>query len=78
VDNAVNVVEAFVAAHVSSDEMSALGGTDRRAPREDVSKRVPPNGAAAAIVQGPVLDYAKLAQAILSEQRKIQQGEIES
>jgi len=74
VDNAVNVIDAFVRAFVPNSEMVALRTGEERAAKEDVSLRVPPGGVPT-VVSGPVLDYAKLAQAILAEQRKLQEVE---
>jgi hypothetical protein len=71
-DNAMNVIDSFVHAFVPSHEMMALMTGDQRAAKEDVSLRTPPGGAVANVVTGPVLDYSKLAQAILAEQRKYQ------
>lgn len=67
-----NAVRAFVNAHVSDSERASFDPGDTRAAREDVSLRTPPGGAPAAVYTGPVLDYTKLAQAILAEQQKAQ------
>jgi hypothetical protein len=71
-DNAVRIVDKFVGAFVPGSEMSALLTGDARAAKEDVSLRVPPQGAA--VISGPVLDYTKLAQAILAEQKRLEAG----
>lgn len=65
-----NAVRAFVDAHVSDSERQSFDPGETRAAREDVSLRTPPGGAAPAVVAGPVLDYAKLAQAILAAQKE--------
>ena len=67
-DNAVNVVDKFVGAFVPGSELPALLTGDERAAKEDVTQRVAPN--TSAVVTGPVLDYTKLAQAILNEQER--------
>lgn len=69
-----NAVRAYVDAHVSDSDRRTFDPGDTRAAREDVSLRTPPGGAAAAVVAGPVLDYAKLAQAILAAQKE--QGQV--
>lgn len=66
-----NAVRAYVDAHVSSSDRASFDPGDTRAAREDVSLRTPPGGAPA-VYTGPVLDYTKLAQAILAEQQKAQ------
>lgn len=79
VDSAVNTIDAWVRSFVSPSEVSALATGDERAAKEDVSLRVPPGGGVATqVVSGPVLDYQKLAQAILAEQQKLTQGEASS
>lgn len=75
-DAATNAVNAYVAAHVSDADLRTFDPGDVRAEKEDVSLRTPPGGAAAAVVAGPVLDYAKLAQAILAAQKE--QGQVTS
>lgn len=72
-DAAVNIVDGFVRAMIPEGSISALVSEGARAMKEDVSQRTPPGGAVAAnVMSGPVLDYTKLAQAILAEQRKMQ------
>lgn len=73
-DKAVSVVDDFVKTMVPGNEMSALVTGAERAAKEDVTQRVAPN-MTAAVVTGPQLDYTKLAQAILAEQRRLTQGE---
>ena len=72
-DNAINVVDSWVKSSIPSSEVPAIFMDNARAAKEDVTQRTPPGGAVANIVTGPVLDYSKLAQAILAEQRKYQQ-----
>lgn len=64
-----NAVRAYVDAHVSNRDRQSFDPGDTRAEREDVSLRTPPGGAAP-VVSGPVLDYQKLAQAILAAQKE--------
>lgn len=71
-DAAVNIVDDFVRAMLGSADTSAVMTDAFRAAKEDVTMRTPPGGAVANVVTGPVLDYSKLAQAILAEQRKYQ------
>ena len=71
-DNAINVVDSFVKAFIPGGEMAAIPTDGARAVKEDVTLRTPPGGAVANVVSGPVLDYSKLAQAIIAEQRKQQ------
>lgn len=73
-DNAINVVDKWVSAFVPGSAMAALVTGDERAPKEDVSQRIPPGGPVANIYSGPQLDYAKLAQAILAAQKE--QGQV--
>lgn len=73
-DAASQAVRDFVDAHVSDADRRSFDPGDVRAAKEDVSLRTPPGGAAPAVVAGPVLDYAKLAQAILTAQRE--QGQV--
>lgn len=71
-------IDAYVGAHVPASEMSAILTGDERAPKEDVSLRIPPGGGVQGqVLTGPVLDYAKLARAILMEQAKMQQKAVE-
>ena len=59
--------------HSIGNEKSAINMGETRAAKEDVSLRVPPGGFAPAnVMAGPVLDYTKLAQAILAEQARLQ------
>ena len=74
VDTAINVVEDFVSAFVPGGELTALFTGAERAAKEDVSQRVAP-GMTRQVVGGPVLDYQKLAQAILAEQKRLQLGD---
>ena len=69
-DNAMNVIDKFVKAFASPSDMRALATGDQRAPKEDVSLRVPPGGAAVSIATGPVIDYSALAKALLDEQQR--------
>jgi anionic cell wall polymer biosynthesis LytR-Cps2A-Psr (LCP) family protein len=71
-DAAVNTVDSFVKTFIPVAEMPAIFMEGARAIKEDVTQRIPPGGAMANVVSGPVLDYSKLAQAILAEQRKYQ------
>jgi hypothetical protein len=74
VDAAVNVVDSFVQAFVPGGELAALFTGAERAAKEDVSQRVAP-GMTQQVTGGPVLDYQKLAQAILAEQKRLQLGD---
>jgi hypothetical protein len=74
-DAAIAVVEKFVGAWVPGSEIAALLTGDQRAPKEDVTKRIPPGGVVQQVVQGPVIDYSALAKAILAEQQKYQQSQ---
>jgi hypothetical protein len=69
-DNAISVINKFVSAFVPGGEMDALVTGAERAVKEDVSQRIPPGGVVPNVYTGPQLDYTKLAQAILAEQRK--------
>jgi hypothetical protein len=71
-DAAIRVVDKFVGAHVPGSEMDALLTGDQRAPKEDVTKRIPPGGVVQPVITGPVIDYQALAKAILAEQQKYQ------
>lgn len=71
-DAAIGVVDSFVKTMIPAAEMPAIFMEGARAVKEDVTQRIPPGGAVANVVSGPVLDYSKLAQAILAEQRKYQ------
>jgi hypothetical protein len=71
-DAAMSSVDKWVA-HSVGDEASAIDRSEVRAPKEDVSLRVPPGGyVPATVLAGPILDYTKLAQAILAEQARLQ------
>lgn len=70
VDNAVNTVDAFVNAFVPDAEMPALLTGAERAAKEDVTLRIPPGGVMTQVVTGPVIDYVKLAEAIVAVQRR--------
>jgi hypothetical protein len=74
VDAAINVVDSFVGAFVPGGEIAALATGAERAAKEDVSQRVAP-GMTQQVMGGPVLDYQKLAQAILAEQKRLQLGD---
>lgn len=74
---ACEAVDAFLAANVPSSARRALQDIPARAPLEDVTKRIPPNGAtfglpAAAPAQ---IDYDKLAAAIVRAQYAMSQSE---
>jgi hypothetical protein len=71
-DNAIRTVDDFVRAFVPGGEMPALLTGAEYAAKEDVTQRIPPGGAPVNVSTAPQMDYAKLAQAILAEQRKMQ------
>lgn len=71
VDAAHRAIDSYVNARVPASEMQALLTGDERAAKEDVSLRIPPGGVTSGqVLVGPVLDYGKLARAILAEQQK--------
>jgi hypothetical protein len=74
VDAAISVVDSFVGAFIPGGELAALVTGVERAAKEDVSQRVAP-GMTQQVMGGPVLDYQKLAQAILAEQKRLQLGD---
>jgi hypothetical protein len=74
VDAAINVVDSFVGAFIPGGELPALLTGAERAAKEDVSQRVAP-GMTQQVMGGPALDYQKLAQAILAEQKRLQLGD---
>lgn len=71
-DAAVNIVDDFVRSMTAGSDLGGIMTDTFRAAKEDVAQRIPPGGAVANVSTGPQLDYSKLAQAILAEQRKYQ------
>lgn len=70
-------VSDWVGAFVPPSALSALDLESSRAPREDVSQRIPPGGAPVVVQTGPSIDYDKLAAAILNAQRAAQAQAVE-
>jgi hypothetical protein len=65
-DAAADAVHKWVNSQVSASEKRALNTDATRAPKEDVSLRVPPGGYVPAVVTAtPAIDYDKLAQALV-------------
>lgn len=77
-ENALHEAEAIVSAWVKSvvplSAVAALSTGDERAPREDVSKRIPPGGLPAipVVTTAPAIDYDRLAEALLAAQQRSQ------
>jgi hypothetical protein len=67
-DAAISSIEKWVSGTVGS-AINALDTSQIAASKEDVTLRVPPGGPAATVLAGPVLDYQKLAEAILAAQQ---------
>jgi|SRR5215831_8194861 hypothetical protein len=62
---------AFLAVDKWVGDTAGMDTDNARAPIEDVSQRIPPGGVTpTSVVQGPVIDYNKLAQAILAAQKE--------
>lgn len=64
-DAAAATVHKWVNGQVSVSEKRALSTGDERAPKEDVTQRVPPGGPAPVGVVAPGIDYDKLAAALV-------------
>lgn len=65
------VVSAWVKSVVPLSAVAALVTGDERAPKEDVTKRVPPGGLPAIpVTTAPAIDYDRLADALLAAQRR--------
>jgi hypothetical protein len=70
---ALDSVDQFVHAFVKPSEEPALVTGTERAPVEDVSLRTPPPGMTGMVPAGPVIDYDKLAMALVRAQMAAQQ-----
>lgn len=69
---AVNAVDKFIKAFVPVSALPALHTGDQRAPVEDVSLRTPPPGTAITVPANyPVIDYDKLAMALVRAQAAV-------
>lgn len=73
---AIHEAEAAVTAWVKSvvplSAVAALVTGDERAPKEDVTKRIPPGGLPAipVVTSAPAIDYDRLAEALLAAQQR--------
>jgi hypothetical protein len=75
---AYKAVETFMKAFIPASALPALLTGDERAPIEDVSKRIPPSGVAFSVPTNvPVIDYDKLALAMVRAQAAYQ-AEVQS
>lgn len=69
---AINDVDTFIKAFVPAAALPALMTGDQRAPVEDVSKRIPPQGVAYVVPANvPVIDYDRLAMAMVRAQQQL-------
>lgn len=69
---AVSSVDEFIKAFVPAAALPALLTGEQRAPVEDVSKRIPPQGVAYVVPSNlPVIDYDKLAMAMVKAQMEL-------
>lgn len=69
---AYKAVDTFLKAFVPASALPALMTGDERAAVEDVTKRIPPQGVAFAVPTNlPVIDYDKLALAMVRAQQMI-------
>lgn len=70
--NALTSVDKWVKAHVPVSALNAVRDGTERAEIEDVSKRPAPNGVSYSIpTTAPVIDYDKLAEAMVRAQMRI-------
>jgi hypothetical protein len=69
---AVRVVDDYVKAHVSRSALPALADGNQRAPLEDVTQRIPPQGSGYIVPSStPAIDYDRLAAAIVRQQLRL-------
>lgn len=72
VDAAMAAVDKWVNTSVKSHELGAILTGEERAPKEDVTKRIPPGGPMPTAQVGPQIDYRQLAEAIIAAQQRLQ------
>lgn len=69
---ALNVIDDFTKAFVPASALGALLTGAERAAVEDVSKRIPPQGVAYVVPSNmPVIDYDRLAMAMVRAQQQL-------
>lgn len=69
---AITAIDEFIKAFVPAAALPALLTGDERASVEDVSKRIPPQGVAYVVPSNvPVIDYDKLAMAMVRAQQEL-------